>query len=75
MSNIDKVKVGNTIYPIADSRIGNLTNLDTTEKNTLVGAINEVIDDIQTASFVGFTVSGEKLVITTEVTDADEVSY
>ena len=41
MSNIDKVKVGNTIYSITDLRVGDLTNLDTTEKNTLVGAINE----------------------------------
>lgn len=42
MSNIDKIKVGNTIYPITDSRVGDLANLNTTEKNTLVGAINEV---------------------------------
>lgn len=66
MSYIDKVKVGNTIYSIEDSRVGDLTNLDTTEKNTLVGAINE-------ACTIG--VSGQPVAVTlaSGMTDTDTI--
>lgn len=46
MSNIDKMRVGSTTYDIADSTsrsaIGDLTQLNTSDKTSLVGAINEV---------------------------------
>lgn len=42
MPDMITLKIGNKIYDIRDSRIGDLADLDTTAKNSLVSAINEV---------------------------------
>lgn len=42
MPDMITLKIGNKTYDIRDSRIGNLADLDTTAKNSLVSAINEV---------------------------------
>lgn len=42
MPDMITLKIGNKTYDIRDSRIGDLADLDTTAKNSLVSAINEV---------------------------------
>lgn len=42
MPDMITLKIGNKIYDIRDIRIGDLADLDTTAKNSLVSAINEV---------------------------------
>ena len=57
------------VHP-TDSKIGNLSNLTTTEKSSLVGAVNELKGDL-----VAITVSGTSLVIESGLVDGNEVSY
>lgn len=52
--------------------IGDLSELETDEKSSLVEAINEAAN---TGGAVDISVSGTSLIINTELTDGNEVSY
>ena len=72
MNNIEFIKqVGQDIATLKN-RLGQLTNLSTTEKNSLVGAINELKAAIDTKSGGGATIN-DASTSTTEVYSAAKV--
>ena len=46
MSKINKVKIGDVSYDIQDLSIGDLNNLSTEDKTSVVNAINEVLNNV-----------------------------
>ena len=72
MNNIEFIKqVGQDIATLKN-RLGQLTNLSTTEKNSLVGAVNEIKATIDTKSGGGATIN-DNSTLTTEVYSAAKV--
>lgn len=66
MSKINKIKINDVSYEIQDLSIGNLEELDTENKNSVVDAINEIVnsDSGENSSIYDFT-------LTTELPDLD----
>ena len=44
MADIEKILINNDENKLTDSRIGNLEDLNTTDKTSIVSAINEIVD-------------------------------
>lgn len=61
-----------------ETSVGTLSNLDTTEQGSLVGAVNELkadIEELSGATSVDISVVDTSLVINTDVTNGNEVNY
>ena len=56
--NVLATNTVNQNLDLIDSKIGNLTSLDTTAKSTVVAAINEVVGDINVASAGNYIAAG-----------------